>query len=107
MAVTVGTTIGESEYTTLRSKMLTVMGTPSGTGTAAAGYLQATTAPAQQAPAPAPVAPTAPVVETAAPAAPAPAPVTPEPAPVAEPAAAAPASNASADDILNMIRNRS
>lgn len=46
MAVTVGTTIGESEYTTLRSKMLTVMGTPSGTGTAAAGYLQATTAPA-------------------------------------------------------------
>jgi len=69
--------------------------------------VQATTAPAQQAPAPAPVAPTAPVVETAAPAAPAPAPVTPEPAPVAEPAAAAPASNASADDILNMIRNRS
>jgi len=46
MAVTVGTTIGESEYTTLRSKMLTVMSTPSGTGTAAAGYLQSTTAPA-------------------------------------------------------------
>jgi hypothetical protein len=46
MAVTAGTTIGESEYTTLRSKMLTVMGTPSGTGTAAAGYLQTTTAPA-------------------------------------------------------------
>ncbi len=45
MAVTAGTTIGESEYTTLRSKMLTVMSTPSGTGTAAAGYLQATTAP--------------------------------------------------------------
>ena len=40
MAVTAGTTIGESEYTTLRSKMLTVMGTPSGTGTSAAGYLQ-------------------------------------------------------------------
>ena len=46
MAVTVGTTIGESEYTTLRSKMLTVMSTPSGTGTSAAGYLQTTTAPA-------------------------------------------------------------
>lgn len=46
MAVSVGNTIGEAEYTTLRSRMLTVMGTPSGTGTAAAGYLQATTAPA-------------------------------------------------------------
>lgn len=38
MAVSVGNTIGEAEYTTLRSNMLTVMGTPSGTGANAAGY---------------------------------------------------------------------
>ena len=74
--------------------------------------LQATTAPAQPAaPVAAPVAPVAPavaqtaapVVETAAPVAPA---VEPTPAPVAAEPATAPASNASADDILNMIRNR-
>ena len=46
MAVTVGQTIGEAEYTALRTNMLTVMGTPSGTGTTAAGYNQTTTAPA-------------------------------------------------------------
>lgn len=45
MAVTVGQQIGETQYTTLRSGMLTVMGTPTGTGTGAAGYLQTTTAP--------------------------------------------------------------
>ena len=43
MAVTVGQTIGEAEYTTLRSGINLVMGTPTGTGTAAAGYNQATT----------------------------------------------------------------
>jgi len=46
MAVTVGQTIGEAEYTTLRSGINLVMGTPTGTGTGAAGYNQATTAPA-------------------------------------------------------------
>jgi hypothetical protein len=46
MAVTVGQTIGEAQYTTLRSGINLVMGTPTGTGTAAAGYNQATTAPA-------------------------------------------------------------
>lgn len=45
MAVTVGQLIGEAEYTAIRSNMLTVMGTPTGTGTGAAGYLQTTTAP--------------------------------------------------------------
>ena len=43
MAVTVGQTIGEAEYTTLRSGINLVMGTPTGTGTAAAGYNQTTT----------------------------------------------------------------
>ena len=46
MAVTVGQTIGEAEYTTLRSGINLVMGTPTGTGTGAAGYNQAITAPA-------------------------------------------------------------
>ena len=84
--------------------------------------LQATAAPVQaQAPVAAPVAPVAaPVVPapvadttipfdvtpTAAPVAPAPV-VEQAPAPVPEAAPAAPASTASADDILNMIRNRS
>ena len=46
MAVTVGQSIGEAEYTTLRSGINLVMGTPTGTGTGAAGYNQATTSPA-------------------------------------------------------------
>ena len=46
MAVTVGQNIGEAEYTTLRSGINLVMGTPTGTGTGAAGYNQAITAPA-------------------------------------------------------------
>ena len=46
MAVTVGQKIGEAEYTTLRSGINLVMGTPTGTGTGAAGYNQAITAPA-------------------------------------------------------------
>ena len=46
MAVTVGQSIGEAEYTTLRSGINHVMGTPTGTGTGAAGYNQAITAPA-------------------------------------------------------------
>ena len=46
MAVTVGQLIGEAEYTTLRSGINLVMGTPTGTGTGAAGYNQAITAPA-------------------------------------------------------------
>lgn len=45
MAVNVGQVIGETEYTTLRSNMSTVMGTPTGTGTGAAGYNQTITAP--------------------------------------------------------------
>jgi hypothetical protein len=45
MAVTVGQIIGEAEYTALRNKMVTVMGTPAGTGTSATGYNQSTTAP--------------------------------------------------------------
>ena len=44
MAVTVGQTIGEAEYTTLRSGVVIVMGTPSGsTATDAAGYNQTLT----------------------------------------------------------------
>jgi hypothetical protein len=46
MAVNVGQLITEAEYTTLRSGINLVMGTPTGTGTGAAGYNQATTAPA-------------------------------------------------------------
>ena len=46
MAVTVGQKIGEAEYTTLRSGINLVMGTPTGTGTGAAGYNQTITAPA-------------------------------------------------------------
>ena len=46
MAVTVGQVVGEAEYTTLRSGVNLVMGTPTGTGTSAAGYNQTTTAPA-------------------------------------------------------------
>lgn len=46
MAVNVGQLISEAEYTTLRSGINLVMGTPTGTGTGAAGYNQATTAPA-------------------------------------------------------------
>jgi len=46
MAVTVGQLIGEAEYTTLKSGINLVMGTPTGTGTGAAGYNQALTAPA-------------------------------------------------------------
>ena len=46
MAVTVGQNIGEAEYTTLRSGINLVMGTPTGTGAGAAGYNQAITAPA-------------------------------------------------------------
>ena len=45
MAVTVGQNIGEAEYTTLRSGINLVMGTPTGTGAGAAGYNQAITAP--------------------------------------------------------------
>jgi hypothetical protein len=45
MAVTVGQTIGEAQYTTLRSGVNLVMGTPTGTGTSAAGYGQTITAP--------------------------------------------------------------
>jgi hypothetical protein len=46
MPVTVGQTIGEAEYTTLRSNINLVMGTPTGTGVNAAGYNQTTTSPA-------------------------------------------------------------
>ena len=46
MAVTVGQNIGEAEYTTLRSGINLVMGTPTGTGIGAAGYNQTITAPA-------------------------------------------------------------
>ena len=46
MAVTVGQSIGEAQYTTLRSGINLVLGTPTGTGVGAAGYNQATTAPA-------------------------------------------------------------
>ena len=46
MAVNIGQKIGEAEYTTLRSGINLVMGTPTGTGTGAAGYNQAITAPA-------------------------------------------------------------
>ena len=46
MAVNVGQLITEAEYTTLRSGINLVMGTPTGTGTGAAGYNQTTTAPA-------------------------------------------------------------
>ena len=45
MAVNVGQQIGEAQYTTLRSGINLVMGTPTGTGTGAAGYLQSTSAP--------------------------------------------------------------
>ena len=47
MAVTVGQTIGEAEYTTLRTGINLVMGSPTGTGTSAAGYNLATAAPAK------------------------------------------------------------
>ena len=46
MTVNVGQLISEAEYTTLRSGINLVMGTPTGTGTGAAGYNQTTTAPA-------------------------------------------------------------
>ena len=46
MTVNVGQLITEAEYTTLRSGINLVMGTPTGTGTDAAGYNQAITAPA-------------------------------------------------------------
>jgi len=46
MAVTVGQVIGEAEYTTLRSGINLVMGTPTGTGAGAAGYNETTTSPA-------------------------------------------------------------
>jgi hypothetical protein len=45
MAVTVGQTIGEAEYTTLRSGINLVMGTPTGLGLSAAGYNQTLSAP--------------------------------------------------------------
>ena len=40
MAVTIGQTIGEAEYTTIRSGIVLVMGTPGGTGVGASGYNQ-------------------------------------------------------------------
>ena len=46
MAVTVGQTIGETEYTTLRSGIQTIMGTPAGTGDSSTGYNQTIDAPA-------------------------------------------------------------
>ena len=46
MAVNVGQLITEAEYTTLRGGVILVMGTPTGTGTSAAGYNQTVTAPA-------------------------------------------------------------
>jgi len=46
MAVNVGQLITEAEYTTLRGGVILVMGTPTGTGAAAAGYNQTITAPA-------------------------------------------------------------
>ena len=46
MAVTVGQLIGEAQYTTLRSGITLVLGTPTGTGVGAAGYNQTITAPA-------------------------------------------------------------
>jgi hypothetical protein len=46
MAVNVGQLITEAEYTTLRGGVILVMGTPTGTGTGAAGYNQTVTAPA-------------------------------------------------------------
>ena len=45
MAVSIGTTIGETEYTTLRSGINTVMGTPAGSGDGSTGYNQSITAP--------------------------------------------------------------
>ncbi len=45
MAVSVGQTIGETEYTTLRSGINTVMGTPAGSGDSSTGYNQTITAP--------------------------------------------------------------
>jgi hypothetical protein len=45
MTVNVGQLITEAEYTTLRSGINLVMGTPTGTGTGAAGYNQTITAP--------------------------------------------------------------
>lgn len=45
MAVSVGQTIGETEYTTLRSGINTVMGTPAGSGDTSTGYNQTITAP--------------------------------------------------------------
>jgi len=46
MAVSVGTTINETHYTTLRSGINTVMGTPTGSGNGSAGYNVGITAPA-------------------------------------------------------------
>jgi hypothetical protein len=46
MAVSVGTTINETHYTTLRSGINTVMGTPTGSGDSSAGYNVGISAPA-------------------------------------------------------------
>ena len=46
MAVTIGTSINETHYTTLRSGINTVMGTPTGSGDTSAGYNQSISAPA-------------------------------------------------------------
>lgn len=45
MAVSVGTSINETHYTTLRSGINTVMGTPTGSGNSSAGYNVAISAP--------------------------------------------------------------
>ena len=45
MAVSVGSSINETHYTTLRSGINTVMGTPSGSGNGSAGYNVGITAP--------------------------------------------------------------
>jgi len=45
MAVSVGTTINETHYTTLRSGINTIMGTPTGSGDGSAGYNVGITAP--------------------------------------------------------------
>jgi hypothetical protein len=45
MAVSVGSSINETHYTTLRSGINTVMGTPSGSGNSSAGYNQSISAP--------------------------------------------------------------
>ena len=46
MAVTIGTSINETHYTTLRSGINTVMGTPTGSGNSSSGYNQSISAPA-------------------------------------------------------------